>query len=76
MSLVVRVLAGLISSYRRWVSPMLGRRCRYEPTCSAYALVSIRTHGALRGSWLAARRIARCHPFAPGGVDHVPDRAA
>ena len=74
MSLLARVLVGLIALYRRWVSPLFGRHCRYEPTCSAYALEAIRTHGALRGGVLAVRRIARCHPFHPGGVDRVPPR--
>lgn len=47
-------------------------RCRFHPTCSQYAVTAIESHGALRGSWLALRRISRCHPFHPGGVDHVP----
>jgi putative membrane protein insertion efficiency factor len=72
MSPAARVLSALISAYRRWLSPLLGRHCRYEPTCSAYALEAIQRHGARRGAWLGARRIARCHPWAPGGVDRVP----
>jgi len=76
VSLAARVLALLIAGYRRFVSPLLPRSCRYEPTCSAYALEAIRTHGAVRGSVLALRRIARCHPWAPGGVDHVPRKKA
>lgn len=68
------VLLALISFYRRRISPLFPRHCRYEPTCSAFAAEAIATHGALRGSWLAARRIARCHPWAPGGVDPVPTR--
>jgi len=71
---VARVLVEAIGLYRRVVSPLLPRSCRYEPTCSAYALEAIRVHGALRGSALAVRRIARCHPWAPGGIDRVPER--
>lgn len=72
MSLAARLLLGLVGLYRRFVSPALPRHCRYEPTCSAYAGEAIRTHGALRGVVLAAKRIARCHPWAPGGIDPVP----
>src|SRR5258705_10392377 len=67
-----RVLLLLIGTYRRFISPMLGPRCRFEPSCSAYALEAVREHGALRGSWLAVRRIRRRHPFNPGGFDPVP----
>ncbi|MGH3070013.1 MAG: membrane protein insertion efficiency factor YidD [Streptosporangiaceae bacterium] len=66
------VLLLLIGTYRRFISPMLGPRCRFEPSCSAYALEAVRVHGALRGSWLAVRRIGRCHPFNRGGFDPVP----
>ena len=72
MSPLARVLAALIGVYRRYVSPILRQNCRFHPTCSAYALEAIRVHGALRGSLLAIRRIGRCHPWSPGGVDHVP----
>ena len=75
MSLPARILVTLVGLYRKFVSPAFPRRCRYEPTCSAYAAEALRVHGALKGSWLAIRRIARCHPFAPGGVDHVPKRS-
>jgi putative membrane protein insertion efficiency factor len=71
-----RVLLLLIGIYRRFISPMLGPRCRFEPSCSAYALEAVRVHGALRGSWLAVRRIGRCHPFNRGGFDPVPPRHA
>jgi putative membrane protein insertion efficiency factor len=74
MSLVARAMIAAIELYRRYISPLLGRHCRYEPTCSAYALEAVRTHGAARGAVLAARRVARCHPWAPGGVDRVPAR--
>lgn len=66
------LLVGALRLYRRVLSPLLGRRCRYEPTCSAYAQEAIELHGALWGSWLAAKRVARCHPWAAGGVDRVP----
>ena len=72
MSPLARILTGLVLVYRRFLSPVLPRHCRFEPTCSAYALEAIRVHGALRGAGLAVRRIARCHPFTAGGVDHVP----
>jgi uncharacterized protein len=62
----------LLNAYRRFVSPLLGPRCRFYPSCSAYALEAVQVHGALRGSWLAARRLSRCHPFHPGGLDPVP----
>ena len=66
------LLVGLLTVYRRFISPILGPRCRFYPSCSAYALEAVQVHGALRGSWLAARRLSRCHPFHPGGIDLVP----
>jgi uncharacterized protein len=71
---VKRLLLALLSAYRRWVSPALPRRCRYEPTCSAYAVTAISRFGALRGSILAAWRLLRCNPFSHGGFDPVPER--
>lgn len=76
MSVAARLVMLLIRIYRRVLSPLLPRTCRYEPTCSAYALEALKTHGFVRGTGLAVRRIARCHPFNPGGVDRVPGRKA
>jgi putative membrane protein insertion efficiency factor len=67
-----RLLAALIRGYQIAISPLLGPRCRFYPSCSAYALDAIRVHGAARGTWLAVRRLLRCHPWNPGGVDFVP----
>jgi putative membrane protein insertion efficiency factor len=71
---VKRFLLGLLGAYQRWISPSMPRRCRYEPTCSAYAVDSIRRFGALRGALLASWRLLRCNPFSHGGFDPVPDR--
>jgi hypothetical protein len=68
-----RFLQTLIRGYQLIVSPWLGPRCRFHPTCSHYASEAIGRHGALRGSWLAARRLGRCHPWHPGGYDPVPE---
>lgn len=69
---VARTLMLPIVAYRRWISPLFGPVCRFQPTCSAYALKALRTHGAIRGTWLTVRRLARCHPFHAGGYDPVP----
>jgi uncharacterized protein len=65
-----------LRAYSRLISPALPARCRYYPTCSAYAEEAVRTHGIVRGSALAAWRIVRCNPFSRGGVDEVPPRKA
>ena len=62
----------LVGLYRRFVSPALPPACRFYPSCSAYAEGALRRHGAAKGVWLTARRLARCHPFHPGGIDPVP----
>lgn len=67
-----RAAVGVIRVYQRFVSPGLGANCRYLPTCSSFAIEAIGSHGLLRGSWLAIRRVGRCHPFREGGYDPVP----
>src|SRR5688500_9108631 len=66
------LLIGLLKLYRLLISPLYGNVCRYYPSCSAYALRAVEVHGALKGSYLAARRLLRCHPWTPGGYDPVP----
>jgi putative membrane protein insertion efficiency factor len=68
-------LLAAVRFYQRAISPALPPRCRFYPTCSAYAIEAIERHGALRGSWLAVRRLAKCAPWHPGGVDLVPEPA-
>ncbi|MEQ3625820.1 MAG: membrane protein insertion efficiency factor YidD [Celeribacter sp.] len=72
MTLWARLLAVPVHGYRLFLSPWLGANCRYQPTCSAYALEALETHGAARGGWLALRRILRCHPWGGSGHDPVP----
>ena len=69
---MARFLRALLAAYRYTLSPMLGRNCRFFPSCSEYAQEALERHGALRGSWLAVRRVARCHPWHPGGYNPVP----
>jgi uncharacterized protein len=69
---MTRLLVGLIALYRYALSPMLGPSCRFHPSCSCYAQEAVAKHGALRGLWLSLARLARCHPWHPGGYDPVP----
>lgn len=67
-----QILVLVVRAYQMGISPVLPSSCRYYPSCSAYAIEALEKHGALRGSWLAMRRLARCHPFRAGGFDPVP----
>lgn len=67
-----RLLIGLLRFYQYAISPLLGRRCRYFPTCSEYAVEAVQKHGAMKGGWLGLKRVCRCHPWHPGGYDPVP----
>jgi len=69
------LLIGFLRAYRFLISPMYGQVCRYYPSCSAYALEAVTVHGSIKGSWLALRRVLRCHPWTPGGYDPVPPRS-
>lgn len=68
----VQPLLWLIRAYQLAISPMLGNRCRFHPSCSDYAIEALRRHGLLKGLWLALRRVGSCHPWHPGGYDPVP----
>ncbi|WP_081658146.1 membrane protein insertion efficiency factor YidD [Pontibacillus halophilus] len=69
-----KLLLGSIHIYRKWISPMTPPSCRFQPTCSQYGYESIQRFGAIKGSYLAIKRILKCHPFHPGGFDPVPDK--
>jgi putative membrane protein insertion efficiency factor len=66
------LLIGLVRVYQYAISPLLGRSCRYFPTCSEFTVEAVQKHGAIKGGWLGAKRICRCHPWHPGGYDPVP----
>jgi hypothetical protein len=76
LSPAARLLSRSVVAYRRWISPAMPARCRFYPSCSAYALEAVTRHGAARGTWLTLRRLLRCHPFHPGGYDPVPGKPA
>ncbi len=67
-----KILIGVITLYRLFVSPLLGKNCRFQPSCSAYGIEAITRHGALKGGWLTVRRISKCHPWGASGYDPVP----
>ncbi|MBW7922171.1 MAG: membrane protein insertion efficiency factor YidD [Rubellimicrobium sp.] len=67
------VLALPVRAYRLFLSPWIGNSCRYQPTCSVYALEALERHGAIKGGWLTIRRLSRCHPWGGSGIDNVPD---
>ncbi|WP_424946802.1 membrane protein insertion efficiency factor YidD [Candidatus Spongiihabitans sp.] len=68
-----KLLVAIIKIYKVMISPFIGRCCRFHPGCSSYAVEAIEKHGSIRGSWLAVKRIGRCHPWNAGGYDPVPD---
>ncbi|OAM35202.1 membrane protein insertion efficiency factor YidD [Eikenella sp. NML96-A-049] len=70
--MLAKILLGLIRFYQYAISPLLPPRCRYQPTCSQYAIEAVSKYGALKGGWLAAKRIGRCHPWGGSGYDPVP----
>jgi len=70
-----KLLILLIDGYRLALSPFFGMHCRFHPTCSSYAREAIEMHGALKGTWLTLRRLLKCHPWHPGGVDMVPPKS-
>ncbi|MBV5345575.1 MAG: membrane protein insertion efficiency factor YidD [Betaproteobacteria bacterium] len=73
--MIQQLLIGLVKGYRLLLSPWLGTSCRFEPTCSAYALQALHQHGAGAGSYMTLKRIGRCHPWCDGGLDPVPEKA-
>ncbi|TRX58134.1 membrane protein insertion efficiency factor YidD [Thalassomonas sp. M1454] len=67
-----KLIIAPIIAYKRWISPLLGNNCRFDPTCSTYAIEAINRFGVIKGCWLAIKRILKCHPLHAGGEDHVP----
>lgn len=74
-SIAARALILVVRGYQATLSPLMGGRCRFEPSCSRYAAEALREHGAVRGAWLSARRVCRCHPLGGSGYDPVPPRS-
>ena len=72
MNIIQRGLIGIVKGYRLLLSPWLGSACRFEPTCSLFAIEALEVHGAIKGSYLTAGRLLRCHPWCAGGLDPVP----
>lgn len=72
--LIIGLMLGLVRGYQLLISPLLGPRCRFHPTCSHYAIEAIGRFGAVKGAWLTGKRILKCHPFHPGGDDPVPEK--
>jgi uncharacterized protein len=75
LALLARLLIALVRAYQIVLSPFLGGQCRFEPSCSRYAVACLESHGAARGGLLSLKRLCKCHPFHPGGFDPPPDRA-
>ena len=73
--MLARLLVLLVRFYQRFIGPGLPPACRFHPSCSVYAVEALERHGPVRGGWLTIRRLGRCHPFHPGGIDLVPDRS-
>ncbi|WP_344794882.1 membrane protein insertion efficiency factor YidD [Litoribacillus peritrichatus] len=69
---ISKLFIGLITVYQWCISPLLGNNCRFYPSCSEYTIIALKKHGVLKGSWLAVKRISRCHPWSDGGFDYVP----
>ncbi|MFY8274605.1 membrane protein insertion efficiency factor YidD [Pseudoalteromonas sp. SSDWG2] len=74
LALPKNTLIAVIKVYQKWISPLLGPNCRFNPSCSSYAVQAIKLHGVIKGSWLAAKRIVKCHPLHAGGDDPVPGK--
>jgi putative membrane protein insertion efficiency factor len=72
MRLIKKIFIGIIRVYQWTIGPVIGETCRFYPSCSHYGVEALQKHGALKGSWLTVKRICRCHPWNPGGVDPVP----
>jgi putative membrane protein insertion efficiency factor len=72
--IIKNILIGVIKLYQWTIGPVIGETCRFYPSCSHYGVEALKKHGALKGSWLTIKRICRCHPWNPGGIDPVPEK--